>query len=175
MGNLWILLKISFTSIFSHKVKSGIVGAIMLFGTFLVVIGTGLLDSIELAMEESVTSSLSGHLQIHSAESKDELALIGGMGGADADIGEIEDYAKLKEVVEGVDNVRVTVPMGLGTAISSAQSELELTLGELRVAVNEGRKADIVALVARVRQILDVYGKELDNKLAVQAESDKLR
>ena len=73
-----LLLTLSIRNLFSHWVKSLIVGAIMVFGTFLVVVGTSLLDTIERTMSESITSSLAGHVQVYDKDARDDLALFGG-------------------------------------------------------------------------------------------------
>jgi len=174
MSNLGVLLRIALTSLFSHKTKSLIVGSIMFFGTLLVVLGTGLLDAVELSMQKSITSSLAGHLQIHSSDAKDDLALFGGMAGPNADIGELDHFDEVKRVVEGVPNVKVAVPMGLGTAVANADSEIEIVLAKLRKAVREGQAEDVGPLKEQVRQILTAYSKELSNKEALVAATAEL-
>ncbi|MFW6053957.1 MAG: hypothetical protein ACOC9J_04015, partial [Persicimonas sp.] len=53
-------------SVVSHRMKSLIVGFILMFGTALLVVGTSLLDSVEESMQRTVTQSLAGHLQVYS-------------------------------------------------------------------------------------------------------------
>ena len=108
MGNLLVSLRIVFLiamrNLTSHRVKSLIVGSIMAFGTMLMVVGTSLLDSVEESMEKVVSSSLTGQLQIYSTQGRDELSLFGGLTASRPDIGEIEDFSKLKQLVEPIEN-----------------------------------------------------------------------
>jgi hypothetical protein len=52
------LVALGLRNLVRHWVKSGIVGAIMAFGTFLIVTGFAHLDSIQEAMERSITRAL---------------------------------------------------------------------------------------------------------------------
>ena len=122
-----MLVLLAFRNLFSHRVKTAIVGMIMLFGTLLVVMGTALVDSIERAMEQSITASLAGHLQVYSAKGKDQLALFGGgFMGAD-DIGRIDDFSKVQDALSKVANVEAVVPMGLEGATVTAPGERSTT------------------------------------------------
>ncbi len=174
MGHLGMLLRIALTSLVSHKVKSLIVGAIMIFGTLLVVLGTSLLDSVERSMEESVTSSLAGHLQIHAASAKDKLELFGGMGGPNADIGTIQRFEALRGAVSEVENVEAVVPMGLGVGVSNTDGELDTALKALRKAVRAEDAGARAVLEERVRQILALYREEVSHKLEVQADTARV-
>ena len=53
-----ILITLAWRNLFGHKGKNAIVGVIMMFGTFLGVLGTALLDSIERSMTRSITASV---------------------------------------------------------------------------------------------------------------------
>src|SRR5690554_5896639 len=75
-------------SVISHRMKSLIVGFILMFGTALLVLGTSLLDSVEHSMQKTVTESLAGHLQVYSSEAENQLALFGDVFFGGDDIGE---------------------------------------------------------------------------------------
>ena len=79
---------LAFRSVVAHRVKSQVVGALLFFGTFEVVLGNALLDSIEAGMEGLVTKSLAGHFQLKEADTRDTLSLYGGFGLGSVDMGD---------------------------------------------------------------------------------------
>ena len=163
MQRAGLLFTLAIRNLWSHRVKTSIVGTILTFGTFLVVVGTALIDSIENAMEESITQSVSGQFQVHSADGRDELALFGsGFMGAD-DIGRIDRFERLRDALSAVDNVKAVVPMGLDIASLTAPGELEGTLQLLRDEVRKGEVASYAPLSAQVRQIVDQMRLEREN------------
>ena len=52
-----------------------LVDRIIFLGTAVVVMGSAMLDSVNRGMEQSITSSVAGHLQIYSETARDDLAL----------------------------------------------------------------------------------------------------
>ncbi|MEO1338358.1 MAG: hypothetical protein AAFV29_22130, partial [Myxococcota bacterium] len=173
-ARFWLLFRLAWRSIYSHRVKSAVVGTLLLFGTLLVVLGSSLVDSIELAMQRSITASLAGHLQVYSAEGRDRLSLFGsGFMGGD-DYGRIDDFSRLSEVVQTVENVEAVVPMGLNIASITCPGGLERALGDLRAAVLDARKSDVAALAIQVRERLDILKSELDKESAVSSEKSVL-
>ena len=54
------------------------VGGIIGFGAFLVVLGTCLLDSVDHSMSRSIVGSVAGNVQVYSANSTDDLDVMGG-------------------------------------------------------------------------------------------------
>lgn len=167
MGSFGRLVSIALRSLVSHRIKSAIVGFIVFFGTFLVVVGTSLLDSIEASMAESIVSSLAGHLQVYAADARDELALFGGgFMGAD-DVGEIEDFSRVKEVLLAVPNVEAVVPMGLGIATITSGNEFDRVLAALRSAVQQGDEARIAALREKIEQMAHFMREEYENRRTI--------
>ena len=61
---LRMLVLLSFRNLFSHAIKSVIVGFILGGGTLLLVFFTAMLDSVEVAMSTSIIGSLAGHAQV---------------------------------------------------------------------------------------------------------------
>ncbi|MCA9553686.1 MAG: hypothetical protein KC933_26840 [Myxococcales bacterium] len=169
-----MLVLLAFRNLFSHRVKTAIVGMIMLFGTLLVVMGTALVDSIERAMEQSITASLAGHLQVYSAKGKDQLALFGGgFMGAD-DIGRIDDFSKVQDALSKVANVEAVVPMGLEGATVTAPGELEGALERLRVAVRANDKAPLATLQAQIKELLQQMKEERKVSLTITTDTKDL-
>lgn len=121
-------------NLLSHRVKSAIVGSIMVVGTMLMVVGTALLDSLEDSMQRVVTSSLAGQLQVYSSEGRDKLALFGDLSTGLPDLGEIEDFSRVKEVIAAVPNVKTVVPMGIRVAIGTGGNDADQMIQRLRQA-----------------------------------------
>ncbi len=174
MAQLWVLCLLSFRNLFSHKLKSTIVGSIMIFGTFLVVMGTALLDSVERSMAKSITASIAGHVQVYSAQAKDELALFGGgfMGGED--VGRIDRFEEVRQALSKVENVKAVVPMGIAMASVTSVGELERALSAMRIALRENKLKPLPGLKVQVREIAEQMKVELNNSAAIAKERDKI-
>lgn len=174
LDKLWLLLVLAHRNLFSHRVKTVLVGAILVFGTMLVVMGTALIDSIERAMERSITASVAGHLQVYSSKGKDDLSLFGsGFMGAD-DIGRIDDFTKVQEALSTVPNIAAVVPMGIDMASVTAPGDLERSLEALRLAVREADKQRQDQLRVQVRELLAQMKQERKNSMAVTSDTKEL-
>lgn len=157
---LGIIVAIALRNLFASRLKTLIVGGIIGFGSLLVVVGTSLLDSVNDGMARSIIGSAAGHLQVYNAESKDDLALYGGMTG-EPDIRPMEDFSRVKKTLLSVPNVKRVVPMGVAEAMASSGNELDFALERLREAVKR-RQADpasvsddrFAALKDHVRQMV---------------------
>lgn len=165
-----VLALLSLRNLGTHKVKSLIVGGIMFFGTFLVVLGTSLLDSIEKSMAKSITGSLAGHLQVYDAKARDQLAIFGGMSMGAEDIGRMTDFSAVKSALLEVGNVEAVIPMGIDFASVTRASELDSVLGNLRDEVRTNGVANQKALAGQVRQIAKLIEAERRNQLAISAD-----
>ncbi|MEY4578640.1 MAG: hypothetical protein RL701_3343 [Pseudomonadota bacterium] len=173
IATLRVIIEIAFRNLFASKWKSLIVGGIIGFGAFLVVVGTALVDGVDRAMRRSVTGSIAGHIQVYSSESKDDLEIMGNMGGGSSDLEPLQDFAKVKETLLQVPNVADVVPMGLNSAIVSSGNTVDQALSNLRVTVNalaadgRGSRADLQrtydAQKAHMRQMVAVLNRDLEN------------
>lgn len=134
---LRLLLTMAWRSLRSHRTKTLIVGSIMLFGTFLWTTGSALLSSVDRSMSQTIVDSLSGHLQVYEADTRDQLALFGGGTFGAPDIGEISNVGALKAALADVPGIRAVVPMGTTFALLGNESELDRSLSELRQAVRD--------------------------------------
>ncbi|MHB8879680.1 MAG: ABC transporter permease [Myxococcaceae bacterium] len=165
--NLVILVQIAFRNLFSSFINL-IIGAIILVGTALVVVGSSMVDSLDGAMSRSITGSLAGHVQVYSDQSKDELAIYGGMVD-DPKLSAIDDFPKVKRLLSGVPNVKTVVPMGINAALLTSGNSIDLTLAKLRNSVKArdaaraeapaevpGLEEQIKSQKAHVRQIVKV-------------------
>ena len=172
--SLRVLLQVALRNIIGHKLKSLIVGAILLFGTFIVVIGLAMLDSVERTMARSITSSMAGHLQIYAADSDDKLSLFGQMGSAEQNLGELENFGEIRDAIEALPNVEAVVPMGLGTAMALTGNVIDRTLDQMRRAHRAGRAEEIDALSSQLRQIAAVIEEDMERRARFSADRQKL-
>ncbi len=169
-----ILLAMAWRNLFSHRGKNLLVGIILFFGAFLVVVGSALLDSMERSMEKSITSSLAGHLQVYSNKGKDDLALFGsGFMGAD-DIGQIEDFAKVKEVALADPNVEAIVPMGIDDAEFYMATEMDHAIERLRSAMAAQDARRIESVSGRIRSMAQLMKDEFQTRLKIMRNKDEI-
>jgi ABC-type lipoprotein release transport system permease subunit len=156
MPTIKLLIRVGLQSLLAHKTKSLIVGGLMMFGAFIVVVSLALLDSVERSTRASLVESITGDFQLYDKNAKDKFALFGGIGFGTEEIGEVPSFATLKAAVTGMDNVKAVVPMGVANASVYAQGDLDRTLNELRKMVSEKRFEDAQQLFERVRTIAQV-------------------
>jgi ABC-type lipoprotein release transport system permease subunit len=136
-------------------------------GTVLVVVGSSLLDSVDRGMRSSIQGSLGGHLQVYSARSRDELALYGGMMG-ESELEPLEDFSRVKSVLESVPSVKTVVPMGIDQALVSSGNPFDVALEKLRADARrlEAGERDPVLLrryearKAHLRRMLELLREE---------------
>lgn len=176
LDTLKVLVLIAFRNLFASRLKTLIVGGIILFGSMLVVVGTALVDSLDRAMSRSIIGSVAGHIQVYSAQSKDELAVMGSMGMEDPDLAVLEDFAAVKRACLTVPNVEAVVPMGLSSAIVVAGNTVDVVLEHLRAAVRRKLAGEDVrdayeSEKDHVRQIVSVLASDLENARKIQNEA----
>ncbi|HVZ75192.1 MAG TPA: FtsX-like permease family protein [Polyangia bacterium] len=169
----------------AHRLKTFIVGGIIFFGAFLVVLGNSLVDSIDSAMSRSVIGSVAGNIQVYDKRSKDELAVMGGMTMGDQDLTQIDDFAKLRDSLLKVPHVKSVVPMGISGALVTSGNTIDIALERLRGIVRKqlelGAKAtpeerqtlatQLAAQKDHVRQIITVLQGDMKNIKALATEA----
>ena len=168
LARLSVLVAMAWRNLFSARGRNALVGLIMVLGTFLVVLGTSLLDSIEQSMTRSITSSIAGHLQVHSDAARDELALFGGGMMGRPDLGVIADFDVVKRALSEVDNVRAVVPMGTDTAEFQTATELDYAIERVRKARQAGDERRLGDAVARLRSMLALMQEEFEARRTAQ-------
>jgi len=167
VDRLGILLKIAARNLFRSRINL-LIGAVILGGTFLVVVGGALLDSVVSSMSRSIIGSVAGHVQVYSARSKDEFA-IWPMGGSDPDLSPMTDWERTQKVLESVPNVKSVIPMGINAALVTSGNTVDLTLAELRDVIREEKERGVTperearreSLKDHVRQIVRVLQADL--------------
>jgi ABC-type lipoprotein release transport system permease subunit len=171
----WVLTVVSLRNIVAHRVKSLVVGLLVALGVFLVITGTALLDSVEDSMSKSVTSSLAGHVQLYSADARDDLALFGSMMMAQEDIGRIESFEALRQVVEPLANVEAVVPMGIDFASVTSGNEVDKLADRLRTAVANDDKRAIRDIRAQLALIVGALRKETEAAMAIAQNPEEVQ
>ena len=170
-----LLVHLGMQSLRAHKTKSLIVGGLMAFGAFLVVTSLALVDSIERATRASVVQSVAGDFQVYSKSAEDKFALFGAIGGfGSEELGEVEHYRKLEQVIESVDNVAAAVPVGITNAAVSSPGDLDRALVGLRDAVAAGQPTtsdEVKALIERTRSIVAVLTEQQQKQSSVSADA----
>lgn len=174
MQSLRLVLILAVRSLLAHRAKSLIIGSLLFVGTFVVVLGNALLDSIEEAMRTTLTHSLAGDFQLQSKDAEDPLALFGGGGFGTSDIGEIPHFEQVEAEIGKLDGVRFLVPMGVTNATVFGRNEIDRVLTELRDALRDGDTEQVPRLVARARRIVADLSKALDTAKAI-ADEDTYR
>jgi ABC-type lipoprotein release transport system permease subunit len=165
---LKVIVQIALRNLFASRLKTLIVGGIILFGSMLVVVGTALVDSVDASMSRSVIGSVAGHIQVYSAKSKDELTVMGNMTMEAPDLTPIDDFAAVRRTLLGLPNVKAVVPMGLSAATVIAGNTVDVVLERLRALARRKLAGEEVQVAYEsekdhVRQIITVLSAEMDN------------
>ena len=166
-----LLVHLGLQSLRAHKTKTFIVGGLMMFGAFVVVVSLALVDSIERSTRASIVQSIAGDIQVYSAKAEDKFALFGGIGFGSEDLGEIESFAKVRDALTPIDNVAGVVPMGIANAAVSSPGDLDRTLNALRAAVRAGDAAESAGLVSRIRAIATVLHEQQEKEASVNTSA----
>jgi ABC-type lipoprotein release transport system permease subunit len=169
-----VLFRIAFRNLAAAPVRTAILGAIVLVGSVIVVVGSSILDSIDRGMRTSIQGSLGGHVQVYDADSEDALELYGGLRG-ESRLEPIEDFSKVKEVLARVPNVRQVVPMGIDQAMVATGTTFDAALERLREDVRRMEAGDrtperqrlYAAHVAHVRRMLGLLGDDIQAARAI--------
>ena len=164
--NIALAVIMAFKSLMAHRVKSAIVGALLVLGTVLVTCGVALLDNVEESISRSVIESLAGHLQIYDAKAKDQLAIYGDGSGGMPDVGEIESFKRLLEATSRFENIDALVPMGVNLASMNRGNALELRLSVWREALPTESPESQAIRIVQIKQLL----RELKRDLITQSE-----
>jgi ABC-type lipoprotein release transport system permease subunit len=178
VGTKWwqagLVVRLGLRNLAASRAKTLIIGGIVLLGAALVVVGSSLLDSVDRGMRASIQGSLGGHLQVYEARSKDDLALYGGMMG-ESQLEPMEDFSRVKAVLEKVPNVKQVVPMGIDQAVVTIGNQFDVALERLRGDVRERLARPGDAEVARrcearkahLRRMIGILREDLGQARAI--------
>jgi len=156
-----VIFRLALRNLRLHRFKTALVGTILLIGTTLIIVGGAMLDAIDDGMRRSLINSVSGHLQLYSGDAKDDFQIFGNFDGSMPDIGRIDNFIEVRDVVRAVKNVKQVVPMGINTAVTTTSNMLERKLAALRQAVRDKDPQRLRDLKKQVRRLVRVLDKEL--------------
>ncbi len=156
-----ILIHIALRNLRTHKIKSAIVGGLLVFAAFLIVVGLSLISSIDTSMSKSIVNSVAGHIQLQQKGAKDELSIFGQMGSNE--IGYIHNFAEIRKALESLPEVAAVVPMGIDSSIVFGGNVLDVKLEALRNAVKAGDAKQAAVVGRHVRRMVALLGEELKN------------
>lgn len=174
MSSFFLAIRLAVRNVFAYAVKNLVVGVILCFGTIVVVSGSALLNSLDVAMRRSITTSVTGDLQVFDKSARDQLSMLGDMNFGGSDNGEIPDYKMVKEALAGTPEVAEVLPMGIGNATVFGANDIDRTLEDLRAAVRKGETARQTTLVERLQRISSDIRPELDRVEAITNDKEKL-
>jgi ABC-type lipoprotein release transport system permease subunit len=176
---LRMLLQVSFRNLFRSRINL-LIGAIIFFGTLLLVVGGAMLDSLLGSMSRSIVGTVSGHIQLYSEKSRDELS-IWPTGGTEPDLSPMQDYQRIESEIARLPNVKSVVPMGINGSLITSGNTVDLTLEELRGVVRREKESGTTpeleaqrqSLKEHVRQIVKVLHDDLSH--AKEMETSEAR
>lgn len=161
-----LIAKIAARNIFLHKMRSLVVGSILIFGAFLAVLGHSFVDGISGGMKSSVTQSITGDIQIYGENAKDQLSVFGNMDGTPTDVGHVANFAETSAALMKNPEISAIVPMGTSFAQVSPGNILDYFLETLRHAYKDGQTpaAQRESQKGRIRFLVQEIRKNLEGK-----------
>ncbi len=174
MTRIGLAFRLALRNVGAYAVKNLIIGVILVFGTFILVTGAALLSSLEVAMRKSITTSVTGDIQVYANDGRDPLALLGDMNFGGSDYGELGDYAPVAAVLKDVPEVAEVLPMGLGNATVFGANDIDRTLEDLRAAQRAGDAAREATLLSRLQRIAADIRPELDRMASITDDKGKI-
>ncbi len=156
-----ILIHIALRNLLTHKVKSAIVGGLLVFAAFLIIVGLSLISSIDSSMSKSIVNSVAAHIQLQQKGAKDELSIFGQMGSNE--IGYIHNFPEIRKALEALPEVAAVVPQGIDSSIVFGGNVLDVKLEALRNAVKAGDKIQTDVVRRHVRRMVALLDDELKN------------
>lgn len=177
LGFIALLIKLSWRSIWSHRVKSFVVGCIIFIGVFLLVLSDAMLTSINLAMEKSLTWSITGHLQVYDSKARDKLTMLGMVGslGADPNVGRIENFGKIKKILETNPNVKHIVPMGTDYALVFGGNTIDKLVSSLREADKNGETENFELAKEKLNDVFDKLLIQQEYRIGIVRDQEKVK
>src|SRR5690554_5138277 len=122
-----ILLTIAWRNVRQHKVKTTIIGLIMVIGIMVLVVGNSFMDTAASGIERYYIKNYTGHLMI-TGKTRGHLTLFGfqDMTAMEQPVPRIPDYAEVVEFAKSLPYVEAVNPQVSATAVVSRG---EKTLG----------------------------------------------
>ncbi|MBI4406236.1 MAG: hypothetical protein HY537_18900, partial [Deltaproteobacteria bacterium] len=128
-----LILKIALRNILGHRLKTLVTGAIIVFGTFLIIVGNAFVDAVSSGMKNSLINSIVGDFQIYSESAKEKLSIYGTLDGAMPDVGHVNNFKNIRDqLLNRIDNIKAIIPMGTNFSIINPGNILDIKLEQLR-------------------------------------------
>jgi ABC-type lipoprotein release transport system permease subunit len=168
-----VLFKIAFRNLWSRKVKIVVIGLVIVFGSFIAVLGGSFVESVTDSMRKSLTNSIAGEIQIYSADAKEKLSVTGGPGGNFPDVAQISNFVQIKKVLEeNIPEIKAVVPQGVNFGMLNPGNILDIKLSELRNF--KGSKQEEEALIEHIRLIIrNIKDTDVKNFTKIAKMDDK--
>lgn len=164
--NHWMILKIAARNVFLHRMRTLVVGVILVFGAFLAVLGHSFVDGIANGMKNSTTQSITGDLQVYSDTAKDKLSVFGSMDGSPTDVGHVDNFEKTAQDLQKNPEVVSVVPMGTSFAQVNPGNILDHFLETLRKAYRDktASKEELESQKRRIRFLTEEIQRNLNDR-----------
>ncbi len=178
--SLKLIMQVAFRNLWLYRLKTLVIAGLLTMGSFIGVVGLSLLTDVERSMQDSIISSVAGHLQVYSKKAKDDLALFGGTFMGRAEIGTMPDIVPFRDVIKSHPNVADFIPMGSDMAILGRGNELDDLIGSLREALKKGdqpiieqRKEDLRFLMQQlVKEVSELEKLSADKEMTNRYKTD---
>lgn len=161
-----MVLKIAARNVLLHRMRTLVVGGILVFSAFLAVLGHSFVEGVAGGMKNSTTQSITGDIQIYNENAKEQLSVFGNMDGSPTDVGHLENYQFVADTLMSNPNVKSMVPMGTSFAQVNPGNILDHFLEKLRKSYkNKNRDPkDIDSQKKRIRFLAEEIKKNLSGK-----------
>ncbi len=170
--SLVLIIKVAFRNLWLYRVKTLVIAGLLCMGSFIGIVGLSLLHDVERSMQDSIISSVAGHLQVYSSKAKDDLALFGGAFMGRADVGTMPDIVPFRDLIKQHPNVADFIPMGSDMAMLGRGNELDEILTSLRKALKNGEIDIIEQRKEDLRFLLLQLDKELSEREKLSSDKE---
>jgi len=172
ISKLAVLVRIALANLFGSGINI-LVGVVLFFGAGLLVVGGALFGTLDRSLSKSIVGSVTGHLEVYSARSKEKLEVYGKFDGSDSNLAPLGNFAELKAKLLKIPNVKSVVPQGTSGAMLGSGNTIDLTLEKLRglyrsqkdpktALPEEQFKAQVESTKGHVRNIVALLAKDME-------------
>jgi len=166
------LVRIALRNLRLHWVRTLIVGVLLVTGSFVFLVGQSMLGAVGQGMRTSVINSLAGDIQVYSVKAKEPLELYGSFAMGVPDLGQLDDFSKVRDALMASPSVKSVVQMGLHKSVVWGNTMIDIKLQELRKAVTANDPVAVGPLKQHVRLLTKSLETELDKLELVAARTE---
>lgn len=150
-SRLGVLIRIALANLLSSFLNV-FIGVVLAFGAALLVIGGSLFSTLDASLSKSIVGSITGHLQVYAARSKNQLEVYGKVDGSDSSLAPLDDFKALKAKLLAVPNVAKVVPMGSCTVLLGSGNTVDIALEKLRALYRDRQPGAAATEVSQLTQ-----------------------